>query len=78
MTGDIIEQRRELFQQSLIGHGLQVKYISKESGLEQLSKRLPNIFKSFESYGIKNPLPSTLYVSFSNQEQYEFLKSTIS
>ncbi len=29
--------------------------------------------KNFNEYGIDNPLPVTLYVTFQNQEQYDFI-----
>jgi len=57
--------------------GLQVDFYSKEDAFKMLEKRLPNVIGNLEKYGISNPLPPTLYVTFRNQEDYEVLKSLI-
>ncbi len=57
--------------------GLQVDFYSKEDAFKLLEKRLPNVIWNLEKYGISNPLPPTLYVTFRNQEDYEVLKSLI-
>ncbi len=57
--------------------GLQVDFYSKEDAFKLLEKRLPNVIGNLEKYGIANPLPPTLYVTFRNQEDYEVLKSLI-
>ncbi len=57
--------------------GLQVDFYSKEDAFKLLEKRLPNVIWNLEKYGISNPLPPTLYVTFRNQQDYEVLKSLI-
>lgn len=57
--------------------GLQADFYSKEDAFRLLEKRLPNVIGNLEKYGIANPLPPTLYVTFRNQQDYEVLKSLI-
>jgi cell division protein FtsX len=52
---------------------LSVQYFSKDDALKNLQKRLPNMVNNFDAYGIENPLPITLYVTFADQQQYEFV-----
>lgn len=56
---------------------IKVEYISKDNALSQLSNKLPNISKSLETYNIENPLPSTLYIRFSDAKQYDIIKNEI-
>lgn len=59
------------FQAALEAVGAGVKYIGKEQALKNLQGRLPSMVKSFDQYGIDNPLPVTLYVTFQNQQQFD-------
>lgn len=61
------------FKDELEDGGLKVKYFSKDEALKNLQQRLPNMVKNFDEYGIDNPLPVTLYVTFRDQEQYDFI-----
>lgn len=56
---------------------LKVEFYSKEDAFKLLEKRMPEIIKNFEKYGIENPLPPTIYVIFDNKEKYDKLVSTI-
>ncbi|MEI7477195.1 MAG: hypothetical protein WCJ81_01275 [bacterium] len=51
-------------------------YFSKEDALNTLQQRLPHMLKSFDEYGIANPLPVTLYVLFRDQKQYDYVMET--
>lgn len=75
-SGDLA-QKVQTFQTAIQSQGLQVTYLNKDQALSQFSKRLPSISESFEKYGIKNPLPSTLYISFSSQQQYDSVRTML-
>jgi len=57
--------------------GLKVKFYSKEDAIKTLSKRLPKIIQNFEKYGIKNPLPPTMYITFSSEAEYQKMKQIV-
>lgn len=75
-TQDDIASRVATLKQSLEDIGVDVTYFSKEDALKNLQKRLPNMIQDFDEYGIENPLPVTLYVTFANQEQYDAIMTT--
>lgn len=56
---------------------LQVSYSTKNDALAFLQKKIPDVVENFEKFGIENPLPATLYVMFSNEQQYDVLKTVI-
>lgn len=52
---------------------LQVAFYSKDDAFAMLEARLPDVIGNLERYGIGNPLPATMYVTFSTREQFETL-----
>ena len=72
LYSELIEMKTEL-EEAWLG----VTFYSKDDAFELLEQRLPNVIGSLERYGIANPLPSTLYVTFSNQQEYTILKDVI-
>lgn len=64
------------FKEKLEKWGVKVTFYSKEDALKNLQNRLPNMIENFDDYGIDNPLPATLYTSFANQWQYDFVMQT--
>jgi len=56
---------------------LHVVFFSKDDAFRLLTNKLPNILPHLEKYGITNPLPPTIYVTYKNQEDYETIKSTV-
>lgn len=42
-----------------------------------MAKKLPNILGQLEKYGIQNPLPPTIYVTYRDQLQYETIRSIV-
>lgn len=56
---------------------LEVQYTPKDSAFEYLENKIPELTNNFEKFGIENPLPSTLYVMFSNKREYEAMKTII-
>lgn len=63
--------------QELNNAWLQAVFSSKQESLNILTQRIPDILQNFEQFGVDNPIPATLYVMFSNQEQYDSLKTII-
>ena len=56
---------------------LEVKYLSKDEAIKTLSKRLPKIIQNFEKYGIKNPIPPTMYITFNSEKEYQTMKKIV-
>ena len=65
------------FKQKLEQAWLKVEHHTKAEAFKTLTQKLPTVAKSFEKYGINNPLPQTLYVTFDNQNQFNVLKSIV-
>jgi hypothetical protein len=66
-----------LMKDELQSKGLTVMYSSKDDALSFLQKKIPDVVQNFQKFGIDNPLPATLYVMFSTDNQYTILKSVI-
>jgi len=56
---------------------LKVRYLSKQEAIKTLSKRLPKIIQNFEKYGIKNPIPPTMYIIFRSEHEYNIMKKIV-
>lgn len=52
-------------------------YTSKDDAIKQISQKIPSVVNSFEEYGIGNPLPATLYVTFDGLDQFTKVKELI-
>ena len=65
------------FKTQLEKAGLKVDYLSKDEAIKTLSKRLPNVIKNFERYGIENPIPPTLYITFKSQKEYDTMRKIV-
>lgn len=57
---------------------LKVNFLSKDDAFDFMKKRIPELTWSLEKFWITNPLPATLYVTFTDNSQYEVLKSVMS
>jgi len=42
-----------------------------------LENKIPEITENFDKFGIDNPLPSTLYIMFDNEKEYNIMKEVI-
>ncbi len=62
---------------SLENKWIKVKYLSKQEAIKTLSKRLPKIIQNFEKYGIKNPIPPTMYITFKSEREYNIVKKIV-
>ena len=56
---------------------LQVKLLTKDDAMDFMMKRLPELTWSLEKFWMANPLPTTLYVTFSDKSQYNLLQSVM-
>ena len=56
---------------------LQVNFLTKEDAMDFMMKRLPELTWSLEKFGMENPLPATLYVTFSDKSQYQVLQDVM-
>ena len=56
---------------------LRVSYTSKEDALSFVEKRVPDLTDTFKKYNLNNPLPSTLYINYSNQSEFEAMKTIL-
>ncbi len=52
-------------------------YTSKDDAIKQIWQKIPSVVDSFKEYGIGNPLPATLYVTFNWLEQFTKVKDLI-
>lgn len=57
--------------------GMKVQYLSKEDAIKSIERKVPSVLESFEKYGIKNPLPATIYVLFANSKDYDRLRAVV-
>lgn len=57
--------------------GLQVNFLTKEDAMDFMMKRLPELTGSLEKFWMENPLPATLYVTFSDKSQYQVLQDVM-
>lgn len=61
----------------LEGNWLEVMFSSQEDAFKFLEKKFPDIIDNFKKFWINNPLPSTLYVMFKDEWEYNILRNTI-
>ena len=57
--------------------GLKVQFSSKEQALKFVEKRVPDLLTTLKKYDIKNPLPATLYVMYSNKGEFDAMKTIL-
>ena len=75
--GSDVIKRVTTFKEALTNQGLSMTFLSKDDALASLEKEMPHIQEQFTKYAIKNPLPSTLYIRFQDQQQFERLQQNI-
>jgi len=56
---------------------IKVSYTSKDDALSFVEKRVPDLTDTFKKYNMDNPLPSTLYINYSNQEEFAIVKEVL-
>jgi len=61
----------------LAASNIKVNFSSKDDAFNFLEDKIPEITKNFDKFGIENPLPSTLYVMFHNEKEYNTMKDII-
>ena len=76
-TQSITYKKVIALQDELAKQDIKTTFSSKEDALTFLEQKIPDIMSNFDRFGVQNPLPSTLYVMFHNQAQYDTLKTTL-
>ncbi len=76
-TPDEIFKRVLNIKDELNKHWIISEFSSKDDAFNYLENKVPDITKNFDKFGIENPLPSTLYVMFKNQKEYNKMKDII-
>ncbi len=76
-TQSITYKKVIALQDELAKQDIKTTFSSKEDALSFLEQKIPDIMGNFDKFGVENPLPSTLYVMFHNQAQYDTLKATL-
>lgn len=80
---DSAEQKDEIYakaielMKNLKESGMDVRFYSKEEAFQLLEQKLPAIITNLEKYGIKNPLPATMYVTFSSKNEFVLLQEAM-
>lgn len=74
---DQIYKQVFVLKERLEDEGLQVSFLSKDDALSFMLKRLPELTWSLQKFWMTNPLPATLYVTFSDKSQYNILQSVM-
>ncbi len=76
-TQSITYKKVIALQNDLSKQGIKTNFSSKDDAIAFLENKIPDVMENFSTFGIENPLPSTLYVMFRDQSQYEKLKTTL-
>ncbi len=76
-TADEIFKRILTIKEELSKNWIKSEFSSKDDAFNYLENKVPDITKNFDKFGIENPLPSTLYVMFNNQKEYNHMKDII-
>lgn len=62
---------------ALEAKGLKVDYASKQEALSFVEKRVPDLTTTLRKYNLENPLPSTLYIRYGNQTEFDAMKTIL-
>lgn len=71
------QQSEVAIKSALEAQGLRVDYASKQEALAFVEKRVPDLTTTFRKYNLENPLPSTLYIRYSDQAEFDAMKSIL-
>lgn len=56
---------------------LETTFFSKEQAFRRLTAQVPDVIQDLEKYGIENPLPATIYVTFETEDEFQIMKSVV-
>jgi len=56
---------------------IETTFFSKEQAFKRLTAQVPDVIQDLEKYGIDNPLPATIYVTFDWEEEFQVVKSIV-
>ncbi len=71
------QQQAVTLKTALEAKGLKVNYSSKQDALKLVEKRVPDLTTTLRKYNLENPLPSTLYIRYSDQAQFSAMKTIL-
>lgn len=75
----VAQDEKQIFtlKEDLEAKGLRVQYSSQQDALGFVEKRVPDLTTTLKKYQLKNPLPSTLYIMYNDQEQFTSMKTLL-
>lgn len=76
-TQSITYKKVVSLQTDLAKQGIKSSFSSKDDAMKFLESKLPNVMDNFNKFWVENSLPSTIYVMFRSQSEYEALKTTL-
>ena len=76
-SSDEIYKRIINIKDKLAENGIKAEFSSKNDAFGFLESKIPEITENFEKFWIENTLPSTLYVMFKNEKEYNIMKDII-
>ena len=76
-SSDQIYKRIIEIKDQLAEEWIKAEFSSKNDAFGFLESKIPEITENFEKFGIENTLPSTLYVMFKNEKEYNIMKDII-
>lgn len=76
-SSDEIYKRIINIKDELAENGIKAEFSSKNDAFGFLESKIPEITENFEKFWIENTLPSTLYVMFKNEKEYNIMKDII-
>ena len=76
-SSDEIYKRIINIKDQLAENWIKAEFSSKNDAFGFLESKIPEITENFEKFWIENTLPSTLYVMFKNEKEYNIMKDII-
>lgn len=72
-----LQQQAVNIKTDLEKQGLKVSYTSKEEALQFVERRVEDLTKTLKKYNLENPIPSTLYINYTDADQFSAMKSVL-
>lgn len=57
--------------------GLKVSYTSKDEALKFVERRVEDLTKTLKKYNLENPIPSTLYINYTDAGEFAVMKNVL-
>lgn len=72
-----LQQQAVNIKTDLEKQGLKVSYTSKDEALQFVERRVEDLTKTLKKYNLENPIPSTLYINYTDADQFSSMKSVL-